>query len=141
MSRLPDPGSDFDAEGVPDPGDAEPEQLLTGDVEGTMVAPRDHAIAADDFGTTGEEEREGESLDGRLSRELPDVLTDESVLDTPVGDDLDTPFHDPESVGQIVEDDEGARSVTTAEQVAHEVPAGGSESAEESAMHVVPDEG
>lgn len=141
MSRLPDPGSEFDEEGLPDPGDAEADQVVTGDVEGTLIAPRDHAIAADDFGTTGEEERDGESLEGRVDRELPEVMTDETTAETPTGDDLDTPYHDPDSVGQIVEDDEGARSDTTPEEVAHEVSAGGSESAEESAMHIDPDEG
>jgi hypothetical protein len=141
VSRLPDPGSEFDAEGIPDPGDAEGDQVVTGDVEGRLIAPRDHAIAADDFGTTAAEERDGESLDGRLAREQPDVLTDESVNETVLGDDLDTPYHPAESVGQIVEDSEGAGPDVTAEQVGHEVPVGGAESAEEAAMHVVPGEG
>lgn len=139
--RGQDPASEFDEEGIPDPGDAEPEQAATGDVEGVLIAPRDHAIAADDFGTTGAEERDGESLDGRLNRELPEVMTEATVATTPQGDDLDTPFHDPESVGEIVQDDEGAHPDTTAELVAREVGTGGSESAEEQAMHIAPDEG
>lgn len=139
--RIPEPESDFENEGLPDPGESTPEVDATGDAGYGLIAPRDHPIAAEDFGTTAAEESAGETIDSRLSREVPDVLTEETVRRSPTGDDLDTPFHEPESVGRLVEDDEGARADETAETVAHEYDADGGESAEESAMHIAPQEG
>lgn len=136
-SRIPEPESEFEAEGIPDPGDSVEGQAAAGEEAYELSVPRDRAGAADDFGTTAYEEEHGENLDGRLNREVPDVLTDEETERTPVGDDLDTPYHDPETVGRLVEDDEGAHEDTTAETVAHDVGTDlGGYSAEESAMHV-----
>jgi len=136
-SRIPEPESEFEAEGIPDPGDTVEGQGAAGEEAYELSVPRDVAAAADEFGTTPYEEEHGENLDGRLSREVPDVLTDEETTRQPVGDDLDTPYHDPETVGRLVEDDEGAHPDTTAETVAHDVGTDlGGYSAEESAMHV-----
>lgn len=136
-SRIPEPESEFEAEGIPDPGDSVEGQAAAGEEAYELSVPRDHAGAADDFGTTAYEEEHGEDLDGRLAREVPDVLNDETVAGQPVGDDLDTPYREPETVGRLVEDDEGAHSDTTAETVAHDVGTDlGGYSAEESAMHV-----
>jgi hypothetical protein len=136
-SRIPEPESEFEAEGIPDPGDSVEGVAAAGDEAYSLSVPRDRAAAADDFGVTPYEEEHGENLDGRLAREVPDTLNDEAVAISPVGDDLDTPYHDPEQVGRLVEDDEGARGDTTAETVAHDVGTDlGGYSAEESAMHV-----
>jgi hypothetical protein len=136
-SRIPEPESEFEAEGIPDPGDSVEGIQASGDEAYELSVPRDVAAGADEFGTTAYEEEHGENLDGRLAREVPDVLSDESVARTPTGDDLDTPYRDPESVGRLVEDDEGAHSDTTAETVAHDVGTDlGGYSAEESAMHI-----
>jgi hypothetical protein len=90
-SRIPERPSEHEAEGIPDPGFAEPGQLEAGDTEATTEPPRDVAFAVDDFGTTAAEQHDGEPLDGRLAREEPDVLApvdldaDESAgSDTPV---------------------------------------------------------
>jgi hypothetical protein len=137
VSRVPEPESDFEAEGIPDPGDTVEGAEAAGDEAYSLSVPRDVATAADEFGTTPYEEEHGENLDGRLAREERDVLTDSSVLDEPQGDDLDTPYREPESVGRLVEDDEGAHSDVTAETVAHDVGTDlGGYSAEEAAMHV-----
>lgn len=136
-SRMPEPESEFEAEGIPDPGDSVEGQTVAGEEAYSLAVPRDRAAGSDDFGTTPYEEEHGENLDGRLAREVPDGLNDESVQRQPVGDDLDTPYHDPETVGRLVEDDEGAHEDTTAETVAHDVGTDlGGYSAEESAMHV-----
>jgi hypothetical protein len=136
-SRIPEPESEFEAEGIPDPGDSVEGQVAAGEEAYELSVPRDRAGAVDDFGTTAYEEEHGENLDGRLAREEPDTLNDESVERQPVGDDLDTPYHDPETVGRLVEDDEGAHEDTTAETVAHDVGTDlGGYSAEESAMHI-----
>jgi hypothetical protein len=136
-SRIPEPESEFEAEGIPDPGDSVEGQTVAGEEAYSLSVPRDRAAGSDDFGTTAYEEEHGENLDGRLNREVPDTLNDEEVQRQPVGDDLDTPYHDPETVGRLVEDDEGAHEDTTAETVAHDVGTDlGGYSAEESAMHV-----
>jgi hypothetical protein len=139
-SRIPEPESEFEAEGIPDPGDDLAGQGAEGEEAFELSVPRDRAGAADDFGTTVYEEEHGENLDGRLAREVPDSVNDESVAGRPVGDDLDTPYRDPETVGRLVEDDEGAHADTTAETVAHDVGTDlGGYSAEESAMHLEPE--
>jgi uncharacterized protein DUF5709 len=136
-SRIPEPESQFEADGIPDPGDDLVGQGAEGEEANELSVPGERADASVDFGTTAYEEEHGENLDGRLGREVPDVLNDESVSGSPVGDDLDTPYRDPETVGRLVEDDEGAHEDTTAETVAHDVGTDlGGYSAEESAMHV-----
>ncbi|HSP38476.1 MAG TPA: DUF5709 domain-containing protein [Frankiaceae bacterium] len=136
-SRIPEPESEFEADGIPDPGDSIEGQAAAGEEAYELSVPGDRAEASVDFGTTAYEEEHGENLDGRLAREVPDVLNDESVQSTPTGDDLDTPYRDPETVGRLVEDDEGAHEDTTAETIAHDVGTDlGGYSAEESAMHL-----
>ena len=86
--------------------------------------------SSDDFGTTVEEMRDGEPLDGRIAREEPDVLDLAAVE----ADESAPP------VGRLVESDEGARTDTEAEMVAADVGADlGGYSAEESAMHLEPE--
>ncbi len=140
-SRIPDPESEFEDEGVPDPEEFDPETEATGDTGYSLSVPGDHSVGVEEWGTTAREEIEGEGITRRLDREEPDVYTDESARSTPTGDDLDTPFHTPESVGRLVDDDEGAHEDETPEVIAHEYDAEGGETAEESAMHIAPDEG
>jgi hypothetical protein len=138
-SRIPEPESEFEAEGIPDPGDSVEGVEASGDEAYSLSVPRDRAAGTDEFGTTPYEEEHGEDLDGRLAREVPDTVNDEAVQRQPVGDDLDTPYHDPEAVGRLVQDDEGTHEDTTAEEVAHDVGTDlGGYSAEESAMHITP---
>ena len=140
-SRIPENPSTFEAEGIPDPGTTAPAQAVTGDDQDGMEPPHDTAIAVEEFGTTGAELHDGESLDGRLSRELPDVLSNVAVpADESVG--ADTPFDERagQGVGRLVEPDEGARADTEADLVA--IDAGtdlGGYSAEEAAMHLEPE--
>jgi hypothetical protein len=140
-SREPEPESAFEAEGIPDPDDDLEAQTAAGEEPYELSVPGERATGATEFGTTAYEEEHGENLDGRLAREVPDLLNDESVAREPEGDDLDTPYHEPESVGRLVQDDEGAHSDTTAENVAHDVGTDlGGYSAEESAMHIADEE-
>lgn len=100
--------------------------------------PRDTALAVDEFGTTAAEVHDGEPLDGRLSREEPDVLT---LVDVPANEN-DTAFDERsgQGVGRLVESDEGARPDTEAEMVAADVGDDlGGYSAEEAAMHIEPE--
>ena len=140
-SRIPEPPSQMEAEGVPDPGFTSSGQEVTGDGAYGMEPPRDTALAVDEFGTTAAEMHAGESLDGRIAREEDDVLAQVgSDADESMGSD--TPFDERagQGVGRLVEPDEGARSDTEADLVAADVGTDlGGYSAEESAMHLEPE--
>ena len=140
-SRIPQKPSEHEAEGVPDPGFADLNQLESGDPQGTMEPPHDTALAVDEFGTTAREQHDGEPLSGRLDREEPDVL---AQVDQPADESAlaDTPFSEGsgQGVGRLVEPDEGARTDTEADLVATDVGTDlGGYSAEEAAMHVEPE--
>ena len=140
-SRIPQPPSEYEAEGVPDPGWTPEDQGATGQLESTTEQPRDVPLAADDFGTTVRELHDGESLDGRISREEPDVL---AQVDAPADESAgaDTPFDERagQGIGRLVEPDEGARGDTEADLVAQDVGADlGGYTAEEAAMHLEPE--
>lgn len=140
-SRIPDKPSEHEAEGLPDPGFADPGQLESGDTQATTEPPHDTAVAVDDYGTTGREVAEGEPLDGRIRREEPDVL---SQADAPADEGVgsDTPFDEGagQNVGRLVDPDEGARSDNEKDLVAEDRGTDlGGYTAEESAMHVEPE--
>ncbi|MGK5172350.1 DUF5709 domain-containing protein [Geodermatophilus sp. CPCC 205761] len=107
-------------------------------------SPAERPWASTDWGTTGDEEERGESLTGRLARELPDRTvedgdglgdasdTDGELIDEEVGD---------ARAGRLAEEDDGVRLDTDAELFAHDRGIdGGAASAEEAAVHVVPDD-
>lgn len=132
----PDPRSELEDEGIPDLEDSFPERLWTEDPQRAPL-PGDEAIAVDEFGTTAEEQRQGEPLDQRLSRERPDRdplledAADDAVSEAPA-----------RPAGRIVEDDEGARPDVESESVAYEAgPDAGGYSAEEGAMRVEEERG
>ncbi len=82
------------------------------------------------FGTTLEEEREGESLDQLLAEEEPDVDPYREARNRDYG--VDRP------AGRLVEPDEGAHETVEADLVGTDVGYdGGSDSAEEAAVHIV----
>jgi len=142
-SRIPENPSGFEAEGIPDPGDTSEGQDVVGDAGSAYgeEPPHDVALAADDFGTTAEEEHDGEPLDARLAREEPDVL---AAVDTDADESegADTPFDERagQGVGRLVEPDEGAHTDAEADLVASDVGTDlGGYTAEESAMHLEPE--
>jgi hypothetical protein len=67
-----DPYSELEDEGIPDLQDGTPEQQWAVDPQQAPVPPRDRPVALDEFGTTIEEQIEGEPLDLRLQREVPE---------------------------------------------------------------------
>jgi hypothetical protein len=140
-TRTPGPPSEFEAEGIPDPGFLAENEQNTGQLEGQMEVPRDVPLAADDFGTTQDELSTGEPLDGRLAREEPEVL---AAADRPADESptADTPFAEGsgQGIGRLVDPDEGARSDTEKDMVGTDVGTDlGGYSAEESAMHLEPE--
>ena len=127
-------------------GVLEPEDTLDG-VSGVRAvldtgwSPAERPWAVDDWGTTEAEELAGESLDGRLARELPDGFpddgdglgdssdTDGELLDDEVGD---------ARAGRLVDSDGGATDDTDAELYARDEGIdGAASSAEEAAVHIV----
>jgi hypothetical protein len=124
------------------------EQTLGGrsvdDVLDEGYSPPERPRELDEFGTTAEEEEEGESLSGRLAREEADV-TDDDEGDS-LGDDSDTDGEliDDEvgdrRAGRLVSFDEDAEFDTDEELYASDVGIdGAASSAEEAAVHVVDD--
>src|ERR1700735_2263161 len=109
------------------------------------VAPPDRWSRGEGFGTTAEEEQEGESLDQLLAEEEPesdpyadsDGGEDDDGGEDRRADDLwgdDEP--EPRS-GRLVADDEGAHADDEEDLVAHDVGIdGGAASAEEAAVHI-----
>jgi hypothetical protein len=136
----------------------------------TGVIPADRWSAGMRFGSTAEEEEEGESLDQLLSEEEPDITDDDDPADgiTPNGsdpnrsapngsnadgndsdediaeEDLDGLLLDdgPDPrAGRLVAEDEGAHPDREADLVARDAGIdGGAASAEEAAVHVVDDD-
>jgi hypothetical protein len=118
-------------------GDDEVDALLD-----TSYSPPERPRGLDAFGTTLAEQRDGESLDQRLAQEEPDPAlavdeggsypVDEGAGDHEVGE---------ARAGRLVAPDEGAHEDAEKDMVASDVGIdGGAASAEEAAVHVVPDE-
>ena len=102
-----------------------------------------HAWAVDDWGTTEAEELAGESLDGRLRRELPDRSDDEGDglgdLSDSDGELLDDEVGDARA-GRLVDAGDGGTGDTDDEMWARDAGIdGAAASAEEAAVHVVRD--
>ncbi|MFC4031912.1 DUF5709 domain-containing protein [Streptomyces polygonati] len=136
-----------DSEIREDTGPLEPEDTLVDrgldDVLDEGYSPPERPRAAEDVGTTADEQRAGESLDERLRREVPDQgppdgdgLGDSSDSD---GELVDDEVGERRS-GRLVGPDEGAHSRhdgVSGEDIGID---GGAASAEEAAVHEVDDE-
>jgi hypothetical protein len=173
---FPTPVSDPEAEGLP--GVADDDSTAQDDVETGRVADGadpaalpldrdDQPLAIDHFGTTAGEARDGESLDLKLDREVPDpaldaaatgpARLDDSIDDEdadatknlpPVQTNADSPVSTLDmgigggngTVGRLVEPDEGTGPDTEKDAIAYDAgAAGGAPSAEEAALHPIPD--
>ncbi|WP_344966854.1 DUF5709 domain-containing protein [Streptosporangium fragile] len=66
-----DPHSRFEDEGIPDLQDGTPQQQWAVDPQEAPL-PGDRPVGVDEFGTTVDEQIQGESLDSRLDREIPE---------------------------------------------------------------------
>ena len=188
--NYPNPVSDPESAGLPGVADDDStawDEVETGrEADGPDPAQLpldrdDRPLAVDHFGTTPEEAREGESLDLKLDREVPDpalqdagARTDtvaspiaaESFDPDAVGERLDTVDQDTAldeapvepnlsspvsmydtgigggdgTVGRIVEPDQGFGEDTETDAIAYDAgAAGGGASAEELALHEIPE--
>ena len=107
------------------------ESMTAGEILDREHSPNERPVAVNEFGITAAEERVGESLDGRLARELPDPALDVEVPYLSEAEGIgDAP------AGRIVDLDEGVREDTVKENVAYDAGYDeGQRSAEEAAMH------
>lgn len=123
--------------------DGEDQPQSTGDSSGDargLAEPLDEGVSppekwsiAEKFGNTAWEADQGESLDARLAQEEPDLTGDQ--LGENVGGEVGSA-----RAGRLVEDDAGARTDTDSEMYATDVGIDGAgASAEEAAVHVIPD--
>jgi len=144
MTFDPDSGDDLDGDAQLEPEDTLEDRGVT-DVLDEGYSPAERPWAVDDFGTTAREEAEGEDLDHRLAREVPDVTDDGSdglgdTSDTD-GELRDDQVGDRRS-GRLVASDAGGVTDNDAEAWASDIGVDGAgASSEEAAVHVVPDEG
>jgi hypothetical protein len=76
--------SRFEDAGIPDLQDGTPEQQQAEDPQ-ELPLPGDQPGASVDWGTTAEEQAEGEPLSLRLSREEPDAVLSDDDVDASVG--------------------------------------------------------
>ena len=120
-----------DDEGLPEvANDDSPTSELAEDPEFAPL-PGERPGASTDFGTTSLEQAEGESLDGRLGRELPDDAPDVRPAEDPqrafaqLEQDLDTTRPTDSGTGRTADDIEATA----------DAPVGG-EGPEASAVHV-----
>ncbi|MFD3515686.1 DUF5709 domain-containing protein [Streptomyces sp. NPDC058657] len=143
----PDGGNEEQADAAPlDLQDAVDERSYD-DMLDEGYSPPEKPLGVTQSGTTAAEQQEGESLDERLSQELPDVgerPADEDpdgIGDLPggTGEPLD-PEAGADRAGRLVAPDEGARQDVTKDLVASDAGIdGGAAAAEEAAVHVVED--
>ncbi|GGO09377.1 DUF5709 domain-containing protein [Microbispora bryophytorum] len=118
----PDPRSRFEDEGIPDLQEGTPEQQWAEDPQ-EMPLPGDRPLGLDEYGTTPNEMREGESLGRRLSREVPEE-------DVRSGTEADR-------AGRLVDPDGGMGVDTEKDMIAEDVgPDFGGYTAEEQAMRI-----
>lgn len=123
-------------DGIPEIADDSPEAAAAEDPQFAPSVAGEHPTASVDFGTTAAEQAEGEDLDGRLAREVPDVDVDPGVR----------PAEDPErAVAELDQDadadpldDSGTDTVGDDVLASGSSPRGG-EGPEADAVHLVED--
>lgn len=119
-------------EGVPEVSQDDSPTIARNEDPEFAPVPRDDAGATVDYGTTALEQAEGESLTGRLAREVPDTAPGVRPAEDPdrasaqYEQDTDTTFDTDSGTGRTADDVEATA----------DAPVGG-ESAEEAAIHPI----
>jgi hypothetical protein len=119
-------------EGVPEVSQDDSPTIARSEDPEFAPVPRDDAGATVDYGTTAFEQSEGESLTGRLAREVPDVDPGVRPAEDPnravlqLEQDTDTTYDTDSGTNRTADDVEATA----------DLPVGG-ESAEEAAIHPI----
>lgn len=114
------------------------------DVLDTGYSPPEKPLGVSKYGTTGEEQREGESLDGRLAQEVPDEdpLQASDRDDAPEDNGPEEDDAGDERAGRVATTDEEPGAVRNNRVLGRDVGIdGGAASAEEAAVHIQEDDG
>ncbi|MFD6279542.1 DUF5709 domain-containing protein [Streptomyces sp. NPDC060209] len=130
------PTDDLDPENVIDEPDLD-------DMLDMGYSPPEKPLGVSKYGTTGEEQREGESLDRRLAQEVPedDPLRAEGADDGPEDNGPEEDDAGDERAGRVAAADEEPGSVRNNRVLGRDVGIdGGAASAEEAAVHIQEDE-
>jgi hypothetical protein len=123
-------------EGVPEVSQDDSPTIARSEDPEFAPVPRDDAGATVDFGTTAFEQSEGESLDGRLAREVPEEGID-VVGGIRSSEDPDRAMAQLEQdTSTTFDTDSGTNRTADDVEATADVPVGG-ESAEEAAIHPV----
>jgi hypothetical protein len=118
-------------EGIPDVAQDDSPTMQRAEDPEFAPLPGERPGASTDFGTTSQEQAEGESLDGRLAREIPDDALDVRPAEDPqrahaqLEQDLDTTPPTDSGTERTADDIEATAD-----------PAVGGEGPEESAVHI-----
>ncbi|QIG41885.1 hypothetical protein G5V58_02995 [Nocardioides anomalus] len=105
-------------------------------------SPPEKWSAAQGFGNTPYEEAAGETLDQRLEQEVPEADPYDEAASADDDEQLDDGEVGDERAGRLVAPDEGAHEDTEGDLVGDDVGIdGAAASAEEAAVHVVPEDG
>ena len=107
----------------------------------TSYSPPEKPLGVDRFGTTLDEQEQGESLDQRLAQEVPDPALAVGVEDDVVDEQADASGQvGGTRAGRLVDSDGGVEWDTEKDLVGRDVGIdAGAASAEEAAVHIVPD--
>lgn len=112
------------------------------DVLDEGYSPAERWSAAESFGSTADEQRQGESLDQRIAQEEPDpdqAATNDDNGD--IDDDIDDGEVGTRRAGRLVETNDGSGEDTESEMFGHDIGIdGAAASAEEAAVHIVEDD-
>jgi hypothetical protein len=136
---------DYSVDDEDQPGNVD--DLGDNDVEDELdrgYSPPEKWSAAQGYGNTPYEEAAGESLDQRIAQEVPepDPYDAESGESENEGEDLDDGEVGDQRAGRLVDPDEGLGEDTEKDLVGDDVGIdGAAASAEEAAVHVVPEDG
>ncbi|MDZ5621463.1 DUF5709 domain-containing protein [Nocardioides bizhenqiangii] len=148
---TPDPQPETESYGeysVDDEDQLQPQDTLADpDVDDALdrgYSPPEKYSAAQGFGNTPAEEAQGETLEMRIAQEEPEpdpYLEAEERSDALAGDEDDDHEVGDDRAGRLVAPDEGAHEDTEAGLVGTDVGIdGAAASAEEAAVHVIPDD-
>jgi len=137
-----DEWDDIEDDGVLDRSDTLDDDAVEDPLDVGIVASENWR-GANRFGTTAEEQREGESLDQRLAEEEPDIPLDgdEMAPSDRDEDELTRRGYETEPrAGRLIADDEGLGPDDEPDAVAYDAGVdSGAATAEEAAVHLVDD--
>ena len=119
-------------EGIPETAQDDSPTMQRAEDPQFEALPGEHATATTDFGTTAREQADGESLSGRLDRELPDDMPDVRPAEDPQRADVQLE----QDMNTTPDSDSGTNRTADDMEATGDAAIGG-EGPEASAVHVI----